>query len=106
MNSEKPHKATLSASGQISEGPATADATQSEVDALVKTLRAELDRAGHFVSIAGLITPEVAAEIIGVKVGTLDKWRGLRMGPRFVKVARIRYQLRDVAEYLVRKKSW
>ena len=43
-----------------------------------------------------------AAEVCGVKVGTLRKWRLLGNGPRYLKVGRrsVRYLVSDLQEFL------
>ena len=42
-----------------------------------------------------------AAPLLGVKPGTLEVWRCLGKGPRFVKSgSRVVYRLRDINEYL------
>lgn len=42
-----------------------------------------------------------AAQLLGVKPGTLEVWRCKGIGPRFVKSgARVIYRLRDINEFL------
>jgi predicted DNA-binding transcriptional regulator AlpA len=50
-----------------------------------------------------LLTPEEAAEFVGVNVGTLAKWRCLRSdGPKFSRLGgkAIRYRMEDLVEFV------
>lgn len=47
------------------------------------------------------VSPEEAAERLGVRASTLANWRWTGSGPRFLKVGgRVRYRLFDLAEWL------
>lgn len=47
------------------------------------------------------VTPEEAAQRIGIKVGTIQNWRWSGRGPKFIKCGgRVRYRLSDLAEWL------
>ena len=50
---------------------------------------------------ATTVTPEEAAERLGVQPSTLANWRWRGGGPSYVKVGgRVRYRLQALAEYL------
>lgn len=49
------------------------------------------------------LTPSQAAEIIGVSVGTLSNWRGLKKGPAYIKIGRVLYRQSDIDKYLESK---
>ncbi|MEX2530962.1 MAG: helix-turn-helix domain-containing protein [Gemmatimonadota bacterium] len=50
------------------------------------------------------LSPEEAAERLGVARSTVDNWRWTGSGPRYVKVGgRVRYRLSDLADYLDRQ---
>ncbi len=51
-----------------------------------------------------LLTPQEAAQFLGVLVGTLAHWRSERRGPPYVKLEGrlVRYRLSDLEEYLAR----
>lgn len=52
-----------------------------------------------------LWTPDQCAEVLGVSVTTLKKWRHERSGPPFYRVGRlIRYNNREVARWLVARR--
>jgi predicted site-specific integrase-resolvase len=47
------------------------------------------------------LSPEEAAQRLGVEVSSLANWRWSGRGPAFVKAGgRVRYRLTDLAEYL------
>jgi hypothetical protein len=49
----------------------------------------------------GLVTEHRAAEILGLKVSTLRRWRWAGRGPEFVKLnAAVRYDPRVLAEFV------
>lgn len=48
-----------------------------------------------------LLTPEEAANVLGVPLTTLYQWRHRRRGPRSIKVGRhLRYRPADIEAYL------
>ena len=52
-----------------------------------------------------LLTPEQVSEILKVHVGSLERWRFLGEGPRFIKLGAkrrspIRYRRQDVEDWL------
>lgn len=50
---------------------------------------------------ARTVSPDDAAERLGVQRGTLDNWRWNGAGPPFIKVGgRVRYRLSDLAAWL------
>ncbi len=54
-----------------------------------------------------LVTERDAAELLGVSVRTLQKWRLQGNGPRFVKLGRaVRYDRRDLEEYIEVGRRW
>jgi predicted site-specific integrase-resolvase len=62
-------------------------------------LEVRLLAQGKFVSLDQCVMPDVAAEILGVSVGTLKNWRADGTGPPFICVARVRYPLQGIAEH-------
>jgi len=53
-----------------------------------------------------LLTPEEVAEVLGVPVATLYRWRHHHDGPRSLKVGRhLRYRSEDVEEFISEKVS-
>ena len=53
---------------------------------------------------ATTVSPEEAANRLGVKVSTLANWRWSGRGPRHVKVGgRVRFRLVEIAQYLDRQ---
>lgn len=47
------------------------------------------------------VDEHVAAEMLGLRVPTLRKWRWAGTGPKFLKVGRlVRYRLSDLKEFL------
>ena len=48
-----------------------------------------------------IVSPEKAAALLGIEVGTLANWRYRGVGPRFLRLGgRVRYRLADLADYL------
>lgn len=48
-----------------------------------------------------LLTPEQAAELLTLPIGTLGRWRGEGRGPRYFKLGgRIRYDIDDLLAYV------
>ncbi|MFN9187504.1 MAG: helix-turn-helix transcriptional regulator [Betaproteobacteria bacterium] len=53
-----------------------------------------------------IMTPEQVAEALQVHIGTLERWRFLGQGPRFIKMGEgrrsaIRYRKQDVDDWLL-----
>ncbi len=51
-----------------------------------------------------LLNEHAAAELLGVSVATVRRWRLLRQGPKFIRVgaASVRYRQTDLADYIDR----
>jgi len=51
-----------------------------------------------------LLNEHNVAELLGVSVATVRRWRPLNQGPKFIRVgaASVRYRPRDVSEYVER----
>ena len=47
-----------------------------------------------------LYTPEEAAKLLKVTIGTLSQWRHAGIGPRYLKAGGIKYELQDIVRYL------
>jgi predicted DNA-binding transcriptional regulator AlpA len=48
-----------------------------------------------------MIKEDEAAQILGIKVGTLRRWRSARMGPPYVKMGfAVRYDTADLQAYM------
>ena len=47
-----------------------------------------------------LLTPKQTAELLSVTVGTLAQWRTGDIGPKYFKAGGIKYEMRDINEYL------
>jgi predicted DNA-binding transcriptional regulator AlpA len=48
-----------------------------------------------------LLNEHAVAEVLGVSVATIRRWRSLEQGPRFIKVGfAVRYRNEDVAAWL------
>lgn len=69
-----------------------------------QALAEELVRRGHNVTPTGCVTEEVAAEVLFMSPRTLANKRSNRTGPPSLKNARVMYQLRDLLDYLNRKR--
>lgn len=53
-----------------------------------------------------IMTPEQVAEALQVHIGTLERWRFLGQGPKFIKMGKgrrsaIRYRKQDVDDWLL-----
>ncbi len=67
----------------------------------VEDLEARIRGAGHSITLAGTVTPEVAAEVLGLNAGTLRNWRTFDRGPRWLTIAgRVWYQTAALVDYL------
>jgi len=54
----------------------------------------------------GILTPEQVAEILGLSVHTLEKWRVTRRNLSFLKIGRnVRYRAQDIASFLEPKQA-
>lgn len=48
-----------------------------------------------------LLTPKQAADVLGVSIKTLEKWRSIDAGPQFVRLGRlVRYRPIDILAWL------
>lgn len=47
-----------------------------------------------------LYTPEEAAKLLKVTIGTLAQWRTAGIGPKYFKAGGIKYELRDINSFL------
>jgi len=53
-----------------------------------------------------LLTPQEVAHALGIKTNTLKKWRSDRKGIPFFRIGKsIRYQMKDVIEWIEKHKS-
>jgi predicted DNA-binding transcriptional regulator AlpA len=53
-----------------------------------------------------LLTEKETAEILGIKVCTLQKWRQQGRGPRYYRLGKaVRYGLDDLGEYLSERRT-
>ena len=53
-----------------------------------------------------LMTPDQVAEILGLSVHTLEKWRVTRRNLPFLKIGRkVRYRAQDIADFLEPKQA-
>jgi hypothetical protein len=70
--------------------------------------KSELVKAQHSTGMDDpLLTPEQAADLIGVKPGLLSRWRCAQEGPAYCKLGRpVRYRLSDVLEFAERRRTW
>lgn len=64
-----------------------------------------MDRHGGLLSSEEMLTSAQVADICGVSLNTLQKWRSRNMGPRYIKfggsnAATIRYKRSDVELFL------
>jgi hypothetical protein len=50
------------------------------------------------------LTPQAAAELIGVSVHTLRGWRSQRKGPAFYDVGRVFYTRSDIAAWFAQRR--
>jgi hypothetical protein len=75
------------------------DIAPAPIDA--ETLAARLRAAGHRIFADTWTDPPGAAECLGVKVDTLQRWRSAQRGPRFSQPGKIVfYALEDLIAYL------
>jgi len=81
---------------------------EERIDAIAALLRAQVVSNRWWLSGDDRIAAESAAEILGVAVATLEKWRGAGNGPAFFRFGggghRVSYRLRDLAEYIQRSR--
>lgn len=57
-----------------------------------------------------LLTPKEAAHILKVHVATLENWRSMNQGPKWIKLGEglrspVRYARRDIDEYLALRRK-
>ena len=96
-----------------SDGTKTVDEASSQPDAvpqaterlLVWQARQQLIREcdeNSELALEALLTDIQVAELLGVQRKTLQQWRYLGKGPKFISISRrcVRYRLRDVIEWL------
>jgi hypothetical protein len=74
-----------------------------EVKSKAEMLRELIPGLGEIV----LLTPEQAANVIGVRSALLKRWRSTHQGPLYFKIgSRVRYYLNSLLEFIDRRRSW